>query len=42
MSLRKSLVISTWNLCNVLLYIQNYVKNLLNEKDIDVLFVQET
>ena len=40
--MKKSLQISTWNLCNGLLYKMPYVKELLKEYKLDILFLQET
>ena len=38
---KKKLNIATWNVCNGLLHKLDYVKDLLNEHKIDILFLQE-
>ena len=38
----KQLKIGSWNLCNGLMNKVNYVKDLLLESNIDILFLQET
>ena len=40
--MKKQLRIGTWNLCNELAMKMNYVKSVLQEGKIDVLFLQET
>ena len=40
--MKKTLTVSTWNLCNGLLNKMIYVKNMLKEERIDVLILQET
>ena len=42
MNNKKQLIISTWNVCNGLLNKVDYVKDLLTENNIDILFLQET
>ena len=39
---KKALKISSWNLCNGLINKVDYVRNLLQSEDIDILFLQET
>ena len=40
--MKKKLLIGTWNLCNGMTMKMDYVKAILNEKRLDILFLQET
>jgi len=40
--MKKKLLIGTWNLCNGMTMKMDYVKVVLNEKRLDILFLQET
>ena len=39
---KKAINVGSWNLCNGLLNKKDYVKNVLNEYQLDILFLQET